>query len=168
MYPLYEIENSSALPRLQAHAPVIAVRAVWCVSMSCAGAPLKTRMLRSIIKRVQRDQRERRHALPPTLQHTPPLSCERATLKPPPVQWMSVVQCRQLDAGMQLCLPHASNARERCSHAVRGHERGLRGAYAHFLAKAYALPCELPIWRCNTSPAPYVYVHVHEPRVHGV
>ena len=65
-----------------------------------------------------------------------------AWLKPPPVHWILLVRCRLLDVGTCSYFLHAYNARERYSHAMRGHERDLRRRFAHFLAKANRYACE--------------------------
>ena len=142
MYPLYESSPPVHFHNCKRLRMVCCPCRMVCVSMSCAGAPLKTRRLRSIIKRIQRAQRARRHALPPTLPHTPRRAAQRAAPKVCAVSQRAHIFAPLFDLGLHTTgLQSRIHQRARW-HAVRGHERGLRGPFAHFFVLAKGFPCE--------------------------
>ena len=104
--------------------------------MSCAHIPLSTRWLRSSTNHVQRRQRAGRRALAPTLPHTPRRAAQRAAPKVCAVSQRAHIFAPLFDSGLQTTgLQSRIHQRARW-HAVRGHERGLRDAFAHFFGIA--------------------------------
>ena len=85
---------------------------------------------------LQREQGARRDALAPTLPHTPRGHFKRATLKVCAVSQRAHIFAPLLESALQTTGLQCRIHQRARWHAVRGLERGLRGAFAHFFALA--------------------------------